>query len=263
MRKIFSAIASCLVCSSLFAQMDNTKPIPAAPKFNYTSDTKKFCIEFNFGPGIPMEDYGNISQVPNPASDTTHINGLASTGFHFNCSANYLFSQNFGGAAMVGLTFNSFNNTAWQKLRSQVIPGIITSADGNFHIGQYLIGPSASIPSGNIVKIGFKALLGVVSANFPVLTQTNPNNGNTLIVVKKFVSSNNFGYYFGANLNIMISTNIGLDFNVGYLGSDIDYHEIDVTKSQIGYAPYTNYSIYDRFMLLGILQMTGGISINW
>jgi len=263
MKKLYLLIQYIFICSVSFAQNEYISPDKRTPYLHNLISNKKFSIEVNLGIGIPAGDYGNTAQVPLPSSDTTHVNGLASTGFYFNVTAGYLFSPFFGGMVMVGGNLNSFNEGAWQTLRSTAIPGITTSVDGNFYIGEYLIGPYASVPASNKVKIEFKALLGLVTANYPLLTQTFPYYGTTVVEVKNIKNSSNFGYYFGAGLKCMVTNNIGIYFNFGYTGSDIGYPEVDVTIAQTGYPTYTVYSTHERFMLLGIIQMTGGVSYNW
>lgn len=265
MKKLIISSASLLFSITLFAQSIYTPPstVNPTPQYNF-SDINKFSITFNFGAGIPMEDYGNISQVPFPGGiDSAHVNGLASTGFHFNGTAGYLFSKNFGVMVMVGGTSNSFNNEVWHTLRVGGTPGIITSVYNNFYIGQYLIGLNASIPASTSVKVGFKALFGMVTANYPTLTESFQYYGTTVVIVKNITGSTDLGYYLGANLTIMLTKNIGLEFNAGYLGSNITYPEVDLTVSQTGYQTYSQPFVYDRFMLLGILQTTGGLSFNF
>lgn len=265
MQKILLVSTLSLICLNAIAQNDYTPPSGQTSTINTHTGDKKYSIDVNIGAGIPMGDYGNTSQVPLPANDTGHVNGLALTGFHFNFTASYLFSQFFGGTLMIGGTSNSFDNTAWQTLRDESVPGITTSVNGNFYIGQCLIGPFASIPASNKVKIEFRALLGLVTANYPLITQTYPYYyyGASVTEIKSIKSSDGFGYYFGARLNYKVTDNIGLDFTIGYTGSDICYPEVDVTYNESGYLPFTEYSVYNRYMQLGLLQMTGGISYNW
>ncbi len=266
MRKLLLFAPLLLSISGLNAQNDYA---PVKSRFsnsdNKSPETNKFSIALNFGVGLPLGDYGNSSQVPFPANDTTHANGLALTGFHFNGTASYLFSPFFGGMIMVGGTSNSFNEAQWQTLRSQNIPGITTSVNGNFYIGQYLVGPYASIPVNRRIKVEFKALLGFVSANYPQLTQTFPTYyyGATVVEIKTIKPSNDFAYNFGVGLKCLLTKNLGLDFNIGYTGSDISYHEVDISYYEAGYYPYTDYSIFNRYMQLGLLEMTAGVSYNW
>jgi hypothetical protein len=275
MKKIFLQIFLVLVYFSVSAQRDSIRSGRQYLKNAYFPGNKKFSLEVNIGAGIPMEDYGNISQTPFSTTDTTHLNGLASLGFHFNCTASYLFSQFFGGTIMLGETLNNFNKEKWQTLRNNAVPGITTSVNGSFYIGQYLIGPYASLPVSNKVQIEFKALLGLITATYPTITQTYPASysvnfptyiyGIPVTQEKAIEKSTNFGYYFGTGIMYIASNHIGINLNIGYAGSDIGYPKVTVTFSQSGYltSSYTEYSTYTHFMQLGIFQAAAGISYNW
>lgn len=238
----------------LLAQHDNSQG-----ESGQLSD-KKFSLDVNIGVGIPAGDFGNTTQVPLPSTDTTHVNGLALTGFHFSIAANYLFSSFFGGMIMVGGNLSPFDEAEWQSLRSTQVIGISTSVNGMFYIGQYLIGPYISVPASPKVKIEVKALLGLVTANYPTLNQTFPYYGTTVVEVKTFNNSYDFGCYFGAGIKYMVTDNIGINLNAGYMGSDINYPEVDLTVAQTGYPNYSAKSIFPRYMQLGLIQITCGVS---
>ena len=273
MKKTGICIASILICASAFAQKDSARTGEPYLRNSATPAKQKFSISANIGAGIPMEDYGNTSQTPFSNVDTTHIAGLATTGFHFNLNASYLFSKFFGPTIMIGGTLNTFDEAQWQALRSAAVPGITTSVSGSFYIGQYLIGPYASLPVSDKVQIEFKALFGILTANYPIISQTYPANyginipnfnyGEPTTQVKTIATSSDFGYYFGTGIKYMATNHIGISLNVGYTGSDVGYPNVTVTYDQSGSSIYTKYSTHTRYMQLGIFQTTAGVSYNW
>ncbi|MGP8213924.1 MAG: hypothetical protein ACLQQ4_00030 [Bacteroidia bacterium] len=271
--KIFLHIAFVLTYFISFAQKDSASrnTITSYPQ-NPDTIGHRFSFDANFGVAMPMEDYGNTSANPFPAYDTTHVNGLAEAGFHFNVTASYLFSHFFGITAMGGGNINEFDQQDWEAIRNRQVQGIITSVKGNYYIGQYMIGPYATIRISNMASAQLKIMVGLATANYPVLTQVTPAYtyysppnyyyvpAETAVINVK--NSIDFCYYAGISMKSMITKQLGFILNAGYSGSNIGYPGGTETFSQTGFPTYTTPHPSTRYMLLGIAQMTAGLSYD-
>lgn len=252
MKRIF-LVANCMLFSFLLSAQSEDK-------IKDDLGIKQSSLDLNIGVGLPISDFGNTTEDPVPSSNSTVINGLASTGFHFDADYGYRFSQFFGAMLRVGGNINSFNAAEWQTIRSEEVPGISTSADGGFYIGEYFIGPFVSIPASDKIKVEIKALAGIITANFPTLNETYPYTGE--VEVRNIKSADDFGYYFSVTMKYMIKNNVGINFTVGYSGSSIKYPQENVTLAEPGYQTTTTTDNLSRTMGLGIIQITTGIPFN-
>ncbi|MGP8217419.1 MAG: hypothetical protein ACLQQ4_17765 [Bacteroidia bacterium] len=222
---------------------------------------KKFSIGISIGEAIPMQDFGSTN-VKNSfwdftSPDSTRLQGFATTGFHFNISASYLFSDDFGIMMLIGFSSNSFDINAF----SSSIGYPASNTTGGYSTAEYLIGPYLSLPVVNKLKINISALIGLVTSSYPTL---NIALNDTTVLETNFNGGSGFAYSFSAGLEYSVNNNISLLLNFAYTETTITYSSWLATYTITGYYPVTiNHNTDVTSMSTGILKPTIGISFKF
>jgi hypothetical protein len=197
--------------------------------------------QFNFGVdgglSIPTGQYaGTVS-----TSDNT-LNGYAKIGSCYDVYAGVKFLPLIGAMVEYGANNNSFDIA---KLNTSGTSTFTTS--GGDKIAEYLIGPYFSIKLANI-KLEAKLLGGLVSSNYPTITESTTFNGVTSSVSNSFETGNDFGFCAGAKIKFMVAPIVGIGLGVDYLGSNVTFKGV------------TNSDTYK--MSEGVIQATLGVSVD-
>lgn len=218
-------------------------------------DDKKVVLGVSVGAGIPLAAYGKADTLAE--NDSTHRNGWAKTGFHFDVTAGYLFAGSIGGMIYIGGNMNSFDATSYKTINGFNSSATVTAK--SYYLGQYLIGPFLALPAGDKLKINLRLLVGLVTANTPTITVGENNNVTSTYSGK---GGSGFGYQFGAGIQYNFSESLGMMVNIGYTGSSISY--TGYTQSQTNPAlswTYTNTTL-KQTMSMGLITATIGLAIN-
>jgi hypothetical protein len=202
----------------------------------------QFTAGIDGGLSIPASDYGSKS-LPSPNS--TSIDGYAKVGTCFDGYVGFKFIPLIGGMFQYGVNTNS-NNISSQNTSSTTY-----TTGGSNKITEYLIGPFFSIKLIKI-KIEAKLLAGLVSNNYPTLTQNTTLYGVSESVTNSFTTGNSFGYCAGAKIKYMTAKILGVGLGLDYVGSDANFKGTNSLNSQS-----TNYK-----MSVGVLQATIGVSLD-
>jgi len=214
-------------------------------------DGGKLVIGVSAGAGIPMGAYGTADNVA--VKDTSHTNGWAKTGFHFNVHIGYKFSDYIGGMAMIGGNMNGFNTTAYDSKNNPLASNGATTATSHY-IGSYLAGPFLNLPVSDNFAITIRALAGLMTAKYAELTGTEGSFSG----VSKIASVSTFGYDAGAGVKIGITDAMGFALNVDYLGGTPVFKSETVTvNTAIGSSTHT-YA-FTHAMSTGIVNASVGI----
>lgn len=211
---------------------------------SYTMSAQ-FTFGIDGGLSIPSSDYGSSSA--NASSSGGTVNGYAKLGSCFDGYVGYKFIPILGVMAQYGMNNNSYDAG---KLNSS---GVTVTASGGDKISEYLIGPYLSIKLANI-KIEAKLLGGLVSSNYPTLTENTNIGGVTSSVVNSFSTGNAFGYCAGAKIKFMVAPIVGIGLGVDYVGSDVNFTGVSNVNSQTFSNSYK--------MSVGVLQATLGLSVD-
>jgi len=257
-KKLILFLATGSIIFTLRAQ-DYTRPSLDTPPVP-VSDDKKFSLGFSIGPAIPMRDFGssNVSGSfwDQYSNDSTRLQGFAKTGFHFNITASYMFSNEWG----IMLTFGSSSMPFDVNTFSNII-GYPTTINGGYSVNEYLIGPYISLNLVPKLNLKVSALVGIVDIAYPELSLAV---NDTVTETLDFQGGLNFGYSFGAGFEYNVSSSIGIFLNVAYTGSTITYGGWTQTYSAPGYYPFTiSHSNDATTMTTGLLKQTIGIEVKF
>jgi hypothetical protein len=200
----------------------------------------QFTFGIDGGLSIPASDYGS-SSVPTPNS--SNINGYAKMGTCFDGYIGFKFIPFLGAMVQYGTNSNS-NNISSSNTSSTTY-----SSSGNDKVTEYLIGPFFSIKLVKI-KIEAKLLGGLVSSNYPSITEST--SGVSGSVINSFQTGNSFGYCAGAKIKYMVADVFGIGLGLDYVGSDPNFKGTNNLNSQS-----TNYKMTE-----GVLQATIGLSLD-
>jgi hypothetical protein len=218
------------------------------------NDGGKLIIGVSVGAGIPMGAYGTKDNTP--SNDTSHINGWAKTGFHFNANLGYKFTDNIGGMLLLGGNLNGFDAAAYDtKNRSNFYNGTTTAT--SHYIGSYLVGPFFNFPVGDKFAITARVLAGLMTAKYADRTYTS----GSVTAVGKFASVSTFGYDAGAGVKIGLTDVLGIALNIDYLGGTPTFKSQTITTS----SPYgSNSHTYtgSEAMSTGIVNASVGIVLS-
>jgi len=171
-----------------------------------------------FGVGIPTGTYAKSDTLPR--NDTTHTNGWAQTGFHFNGIMGYIFSGgNLGVTLEIGGTFNSFNKTSFNN---DVFGSQSTSytpmISKNYTYITVLIGPFYSINVSDELHIDLHLKIGYASISEATVNESYTNN----ITSGTFSYSNNglsgFAYEPSVGLRYDYNPYGAISFSAAYNG---------------------------------------------
>lgn len=206
---------------------------------SYTVNAQ-LTIGLDGGLSVPASDYG----ASLPSSNST-INGYAKVGSCFDGYVGFKFIPLFGAMVQYGVNSNS-NNVATLNSSTTTY-----SSGGNDRITEYLVGPFFSIKLVKI-KIEAKLLGGLVSSNYPSITEGTSFNGVSASVINSFSTGNSFGYCAGAKIKYMVASMFGIGIGLDYVGSDANFKGTNSSNSQS-----TNYKMSE-----GVLQATLGLSLD-
>ena len=226
------------------------------------SSDSKLTIGISVGASLPMGAYGskNTDTASSTRNDSTHIqNGYASTGFHFDVTAAYMFADNIGGEVMIGGNMNSFDVASFKTNNNIKSPSTFTA--NNYYIGQYLVGPVLSF--GDKLKINIRVLVGLVTANATVETETNGQSGaSEFSYTYTGNSASAFGYNVGAGIKYNFNDKMGLLVNVDYLGSTLTYTGYSESQTYFGSTSSHTNTTLKQTMALGMVNATVGLAFN-
>lgn len=237
----------------------SSSPTPTGPTSAPTSnENKKFIIDITMGPAIPLSDYARTN-VKNcfwdfTSVDSTHLQGFAKTGFNFNITAAYLFSEYFGIKLTLSYSSNLFDVNTFS---ATIAHPAYTSTQTNYHAAEYMIGPYMSMPLSSKLRLNASASIGLVSLGYPeIIVAVNDTVTDTF----DFQGGSGFGYCLDAGLEYKISPGIGLLFNIAYSATTISYNGFQETLNTAGYYPYiVDHSTDTPYMTTSILKPTIGI----
>ncbi|HXB11052.1 MAG TPA: outer membrane beta-barrel protein [Bacteroidia bacterium] len=228
------------------------------------SDDKKLTFGVSIGAAIPLSAYGskNTDTTQAAHNDSTHReNGYASSGFHFDVTAGYRFTNNIGAMILIGGNMNSFDATTYSTVNDVKSPATYTST--SYYVGQYLIGPFVSFPAGDKLRIDIRVLVGLMMANTPTGTTTETIGSQTATGVYSGNGGSGFGYQFGAGIRYNFTDMIGLLVNVDYAGSTLSYTGYSYKQT----SPYFNYTVTNTTlkatMALGLITTAVGVSFSF
>lgn len=261
-KKIIFSICFLAVSAFTFAQNDNSK---------------KISLSVNVGAAMPLGAWGSkkTDTTQAVANDSTHIeNGYAKTGFHFDITAGYLFTNNVGGMILIGGNMNKVDVSTYESVNNIKSPDKVTYK--SYYVGEYLIGPFLAIPAGDKLKINIRVMGGLVTANTPAETDSYSTSDNygTISVTDKATgkSGSGFGYQAAAGVQYNLNDNLGLNLNLGYTGSSVAYKKgMTETYSQTGTGAYSSitgsgtnsyYTNLKRTMSVSIFTITAGVTLS-
>lgn len=204
----------------------------------------QFTFGIDGGLSIPSGNYGSTSA--SIYSSGGNINGYAKIGTCYDAFAGFKFLPLLGVMAQYGV-----NNNAYDVAKLNNSSSTFT-VNGGDKIASYLIGPYLSIKLANI-KLEAKLLGGIVSSNYPTITESTTFNGVSSSVVSSFSKGTNFGYCAGAKVKFMVTRIVGIGVGVDYLASDASFKGVSDPGSISN-----NYK-----MPVGIFQATLGASLDF
>jgi hypothetical protein len=206
----------------------------------------QFTIGIDGGLSLPSSDYG--SSNASVSASGGNVSGYAKVGSCFDGYVGFKFIPIIGVMAQYGMNNNSYDVG---KLSSS---SVTVTASGGDKITEYLIGPYLSVKLANI-KIEAKLLGGLVSTNYPTLTQNTNFDNVYSSVVNSFSTGNAFGYCVGAKIKFMVAPIFGIGLGVDYVGSDVDFTGVSNANSQTISNSYK--------MSVGVFQATIGASLDF
>ncbi len=174
-------------------------------------DDTKIVVGVSVGAGMPMGAFGTKDKNSS-ATDTTHTNGWAKTGFHFDVNFGYKFSDNIGGMVMIGGNMNGFDATTYDTKYNNKAG---TTTATSYYTGSYLIGPFLNFPVGDKFAITARVLGGLMTSKSATLSQDIPVLGTA---TQTMGSVSTFGYDAGVGAKIGLTDMLGLGLNADYLG---------------------------------------------
>lgn len=226
-------------------------------------NAKKMSLSVNVGAAMPMGAWGSkkTDTTQSVATDSTHIqNGYASTGFHFDITAGYLFSGNVGGMVLIGGNMNKFDASTYKSVNGFSGSEVSITAK-SYYLGEYLVGPFFAIPAGDKIKINIRALVGLVTANTPTITESETVFGQTVSFTISGKPGSGFGYQAAAGLQYNMSDNLGLKLDLAYTGSTIAYKK-GITESSAS-GSQSMYTSLKRTMSVGLFTVSAGVAIGF
>jgi len=269
---LVALIISTIFATSAFATepdtpTNNKKQTPASMVAE-TPDSK-FTVGLAVGTTIPLSNFANSAA----STDSTHINGAAQTGIHFNATAGYKIYKIIGAMVMVGGNINGYNAPS---------SGFsVVSPSGPHYIGQYLAGPCVSIPVCKKFFIEARALAGLMTSHYPELSSNYSGSlggfvSSSFTYSYKLTSGLGFGYSGGVGAKYMLRDHFGITLNVTYAGSNIKYsgytvHETVTTTSIFGAysnTPLPNYNTTNSYntpvhMSVGMIAVSAGAAYSF
>ncbi len=210
----------------------------------------QFTFGIDGGLSIPSSNYGASASTTYNSGGT--VSGYAKIGSCYDAFAGFKFLPLIGVMAQYGV-----NNNSYDVGKFNTSGGTSTvSVSGGDKIASYLVGPYLSIKLANI-KLEAKLLGGIVSSNYPTITENSTTNGTYNSVVNSFKTGNNFGYCAGAKIKFMVAGILGIGVGVDYLASDATFKGVTNTS-------YNSQTVDNNYkMSVGIFQATLGASLDF
>lgn len=219
-----------------------------------------FNLSVSVGTAIPFKSFSSTN-VKNSFWDFTSIDsvklqGFAKLGVHFNLTASYMFPDGLGIQFMLGSNSNSFDINTFAKTVG--VP--FTSPDGLFRTREYLIGPFVSYSPWPKFTLEANAMLGIVTANYPIITVSFGDTTQTI----EFNPGRSFGYSFGGALKYSINPKLDFSINSSYTQATIAYQGWTNTFTIPGYYPYIISHTTDiAKMPMGLLKINAGLTYKF
>jgi hypothetical protein len=221
----------------------------------------KLIISASVGAGIPLGHFGKADTLAQ--SDTTHRNGYAKPGFHFNGSIGYRFTDNIGAMIQIGGNMNSFNTGTYStQLAAQdgiVSPATLTTTATNNYIGSYLIGPVFTLPVSDQIDVDIKLLVGLMTMQFSDLTLNvnDPSIPATYVGIVATTATSTFAYGAGASIRFKASDMLGFKVGIDYIGGNPSFSSLKtVSGTSSGTLP-------KQSMTVGLLNISAGIVLGF
>lgn len=228
--------------------------------------TRKFIIGVSTGAAIPLGDFASTNVKGSfwdfKSTDSTRLQGFAQTGFHFNITMSYMFTDNVGLILLFGNSTNPFDINSF----SSALGYQSSNISGNFSTSEYLVGACFSYPVMKNFNFKAGALIGLINSNYPSI---NIALNDTVTYVRDINGGSGFAFCLMAGLTYNITNSIGIVANIAYTGSTILYAGWTETASfastNPGIAYYPNSSSHPTDVLsmsTGILKPTIGIEFR-
>ncbi len=236
------------------------KPAKSDKDETTTPDKGGFNLSISVGSASPYKSFSSTN-VKNSFWDFTSIDsvklqGFAKPGVHFDITASYLFPDGLGIMFMLGSNTNIFDINTF----TSTVGVPFTSPDGVFRTREYLIGPFISFNPRPKFTIEANAMLGLVAANYPLITISVGDTTQTIA----FNPGRSFGYSFGGAVKYSITSKIDLSINTSYTQANIAYPGWTNTFTIPGYYPYVISHTTDIVkMPMGLLKINAGITYKF
>lgn len=223
----------------------------------------RFSIAFAAGAGVPALNFAKTDSL---GTDSTRYSGYAKTGFHFNASVGYRFSEYIGALVQLGGNTNSFNADGFKS--ANFSKEDVTVSGTSLSTRSYLAGPFFIFPLGDRIKIEARLLAGLLTTKFSEVT---------VIRTSQFFSATEnyklkpaapaFAYNAGASVKFKVTRIIGITLGVDYLGGTpvfTEYTQTVALKSILGNESSTKISGGHNYnMPLGIINASAGATLNF
>jgi len=269
---LVALIISTIFASAAFATepdaSSNNKKTISANLIPETPDNK-FSIGLAAGTTIPLGAFGTSTV----GTDSTHINGYAHTGFHFNATVGYKIYKMIGAMVMIGGNINSCSppTTYFSGISFTPVPS------GPHYLGQYLAGPYVSIPVGKKLSLEARALVGLITSSYPEITASASGTAGffgsiTASTDTKYKSGAAFGYSGSVGAKYMLGSHFGLTLHVAYSGSNMKYpnYTVHTTEISSGYfstaipsVNTTNTYNTPVHMSIGMINISAGAAYSF
>lgn|GEM_PF-2815640 len=209
----------------------------------------QFTFGVDGGLSIPSSNYGSSAGTTYNSGGT--VSGYAKIGSCYDAFVGFKFIPIIGVMAQYGVNNNAYDVGKFNSSGSSTV-----TVSGGDKIASYLIGPYLSIKLANI-KLEAKLLGGIVSSNYPTITESSTANGTYNSVVNSFSTGNNFGFCAGAKIKFMVARIVGIGLGVDYLASDASFKGVSNTN-------YNSQTVENNYkMSVGIFQATLGASLDF
>ena len=211
----------------------------------------KVLVGVSVGAGLPMGAYGTADK--NAVGDTSHTNGWAKTGFHFNANVGYKFTDNIGGMLMIGGNMNGFDAASYDSKEGNKAG---TTTSNSYYIGSYLVGPFLNIPIGDKAAFTARLLGGLMTAKSSTLTQSLGVLGTA---TETLGSVSTFGYDAGVGARFGLTDMLGLAVNADYLGGTPTF----TTYTDTFGGKTSTSSGHKRAMGTGLVNLSVGVVLGF
>ena len=185
--------------------------------------TKKFSVQFEIGPSIPLGQFANQSALSSPHDSS----GNAIAGIVANVTLQYEFTGNFGVSLLIGASINGQDKQYLKKQVKGEAEGSITSFTAkSWKAYKLMPGIYYSIPFSSTSKFTFKSMIsaGICKTAVPIFSYSFTGTTPPLYSFSSSRFKENlpitFCYRVSAELNYTLSKKIYLLFNANYFNAD-------------------------------------------